>query len=145
MSWWINDTSTYVEFVDYYKGDKLYKLKDNYIDENSVGFLLYAISDKELVAFCRIIADNIVKIPLMGKEIKHNTKAFLHYSDYPVDSIKPVNLKEVRYAMIEIESWSSQYERDNTKMYYYEFPGSTTATEREEYIDAIAKNWNFEY
>lgn len=144
-SWWIKDTDTYVEFDRYDNKDKLYKVKDKYIEQNSVGLLIYVISTNRLVDFYKYVGDMWIKTYIIGTDIKNNPQKSLHVSDKTWSDIEPTSVNMWRYSLPELSSSELNTERDNTKMYYYEFPGNTTAAQREEYIDMIAENWNFKY
>lgn len=140
LSWLATDTSTYVEANGKENGVQLYKIKDKYVDPDSVCLLVYPTSSKIFISFHKRVASWFLNVTSLSIH-KNINNAYLITNIDEINGIKPINIKDYRIGFPDITDEKLIEERERTKIYYYEFPKTTSGNELNEYIKLIAENW----
>ena len=121
-------------------GVKLYKIKDKYIDSDSVHLWVYPTSSNMFISFYKDVANMWISVERMSISKKIRGGYLITNID-EMNGIKPTNVKDYRIGFPDIADGKVIEERKRTKIYYYEFPKTASGEELKEYINLIAENW----
>lgn len=119
---------------------QLYKIKDKYVDPDSVCLLVYPTSSLVFISFYKNVANMWIKVENVSIH-KKITNGSLVTSIDEINGITPQNVKDYRIGFKNITDEKAIEEKKRTKIYYYEFPKTTSGEELNEYINLIAENW----
>lgn len=134
-SWNLSNTYEFIEMAGYSKGAKAYAMKDEFVTNNSVGFLVYEYSnDFPYVGFSTKNLDKWVPISSYNVEIKERT--FLHFSETINSNI---SLSSIKNRAFSIDAPS--YYIKNIKMFYFEFGGKISGSKKISLMNKITANW----
>lgn len=134
-SWYLSNTYEFVEMVGYSKGDKVYAMKDDFVTNNSVGFLVYEYSnDFPYLGFRIKHLDQWVPVSSYNVEIKEGI--FLHFSETIDSNISLSNIKNRAFSID-----APFYYLNDIKMYYFEFGRQISGSKKIGLMNKMAANW----
>lgn len=140
LSWLATDTSTYVEANSKENGAQLYKIKDKYVDPDSVCLLVYPTSSLMFISFYKNVANIWINVERTSihKKVRNGS---LITNVVEMNGINQENARDYRIGFTNITDEKAIEERRRAKIYYYEFPKTTSINKLNEYINLIAENW----